>query len=296
MHNPITLDQMKENLDFFHKMYDTVRLVDPVQKKVIDYRGSSVSKTEEICYHYWKTGKICENCISVRAYRENKSFMKLEQQQDSILVATAIPVMNIEHPIVLELLKDATESMMIGAGDYNIGKPMHQIVSEMNDMVTRDYLTSLYNRRFIDERLPVDIVNATLNRTPLSVLFLDLDGFKSLNDAYGHEAGDNALKAAGAVIQKSIRTGGDWAARYGGDEFFVCLSRTGSAQANVIARRIQDDIGKYVLSLQDRKVHFSVSIGIATMDEKPLTAEELIRLADSEMYAAKKHKQYSDYQ
>ncbi len=77
MPEKINLNKLQKNLDFFKKMYDCVRLVDPVNKKVIEYRNGSTSETSEICYGYWGNGFICENCISVRAYREKKKFYEI---------------------------------------------------------------------------------------------------------------------------------------------------------------------------------------------------------------------------
>ncbi len=291
----ISLNQLEDNLDFFHKMYDSVRLVDPVYKKVIDYRNSQVQHTKELCYNYWGNGKICDNCISIRAYQENKSFIKLEKSEEAILMVTSLPILNADRPVVLELLKDATDSMLMGSGDYNVGEVLHRVIKEMSDMVIRDPLTSLYNRRFIYDRLPVDIVKATLNQLPLSVCFIDLDNFKTLNDTYGHETGDQAIQAVSAVFKELIRSENDWPARYGGDEFLLCFNNTDEEQAHRIMERIQDRIGKLSFTARGEFVSLSISAGIVTMTDVPMTAEEIIRSADQRMFEAKKNKKkYTD--
>ena len=73
----ISLDEIKDKLDFFNKMYDAVRLIDPLEKKVLEYRNSDLTEIEgaDPCYGYWENGKICDNCISIRAYLENRSFV-----------------------------------------------------------------------------------------------------------------------------------------------------------------------------------------------------------------------------
>lgn len=287
----ISLNELEDKLDFFHKMYDIVRLVDPTHKKVIDYRGSSISETQEVCFDYWGKGKICENCISMRAFQEDKSFVKLEKSEDTIMLVTAIPILNSKRPVVLELLKNATDSMLIGSGDYNEGQLMNYFVKEMTDMLVREPLTALYNRRFVNERLPVDIINATLNSFSLSVCFIDLDHFKSLNDLNGHEAGDWAIKAVSDVITKHIRPESDWVARYGGDEFLICFNNTDEKGAYEIVEQIQKSIEKIPLDFQMESDHLTISFGIKTMEEIPMTAEELINYADQEMYIAKRNKE-----
>ncbi len=286
----LSLDDIKDKLDFFSKMYDAVRLVDPAHKKVLDCRDESLAGTPEVCYDYWGNGKICDNCISIRAHQENRSFVKLEKNRKAVLLVTAIPIEHTDTPAVLELLKNATDTMLIGSGDYNEGEMFNRYVREINDMIVRDSLTSLYNRRFVDERLPVDIIEAALNRLPLSLCFMDLDNFKSINDLYGHQTGDLAIKAVGDLIMKNIRFEHDWAARYGGDEFLLCLNNTGKEQAYAVAERIEKGIEKISLDFH-RGAGLAISYGIETMQETPLTAQELIRRADQNMYKAKEIKQ-----
>ncbi len=288
MSERMTLRQLEKNLSFFHQMYDAVRLVDPVRKRVLECREGGTAGTAEICYDYWKNGKICENCISVRAHQDHKSYMKLEQNPEVIMLVTALPVESSEKPVVLELLKNATDSLMVGTGEYNDGQDMRKAVSDINRMVVKDHLTSLYNRRFVDERLPADIVRATVRSRPLSVIFMDLDRMKAINDTYGHAAGDDALKHVADAVRSCIRAEADWAARYGGDEFLICLNGIGGDEARRIAERIRSRIETVGIPDRDEKIRVSVSFGIQAMAGTPLTAEEMIRMADRNMYAAKK--------
>lgn len=287
----ISLNELEDKLDFFHKMYDTVRLVDPTYKKVIDYRGSSIIGTQEICYNYWGDGKICNNCISMRAHHEDKSFVKLEKTEDAIMLVTAIPIVNSKSPVVLELMKNATDSMLVGSGNYNEGELLHRFVKEMEEVIVREPLTSLYNRRFVNERLPVDIINATLNHLPLSVCFIDLDHFKSINDLNGHEAGDQAIKTVSDEIKKHIRPERDWVARYGGDEFLICFNNTDEKEAYEIVEQIQNSIERIPIDIQMESEHLSISYGIKTMRDIQMTAEELISFADQEIFKAKRNKE-----
>lgn len=288
MSEQFTLGRLEKNLAFFNKMYDAVRVVDPVLKQVVECRGSEEGETDDKCYDYWKNGKICDNCISVRAYHDNRSFIKLEQSLEVIMMVTALPVESAGKPTVLELLKNATDSMLIGSGDYNDGYLMRNMVSEINDMVIKDQLTSLYNRRYVDDRLPVDIVRTTIEKWPLSVIFMDVDNLKNINDTHGHAVGDLALKEVGNVILNCIRTDSDWSARYGGDEFLICLNNTSYVEAYHIAERIRINIAKIFIPEQDGSARLTASLGIHTMQGSKLTAEEIINFADRKMYEAKK--------
>lgn len=284
----IRLDDLKENLDFFHKMYDAVRLVDPVQKKVLEYRGCGVGKTDRLCYDYWKNGAICDNCISVRAHYDDKSYIKLEHNKDAVMLVTAIPIEKAGEAVVLELLRNATDTMMVGTGDYNNGQAIRDVVNNINSMVVKDHLTSAYNRRFVDERLPVDLVHATLARQPLSVIFADIDNMKRINDTYGHVVGDLALKHAADAMQGRLRTEADWVARYGGDEFLICLNNAHPDETRRVAERIRSDIADIRLPVRDGSISLTVSLGVQTTSDQKHTAQELIHMADEKMYRAKK--------
>lgn len=286
----ITLDEIKDKLDFFHKMYDAVRLIDPLHKIVMDYRNSSMVPTNEICYHYWGNNKICDNCISIRSYNEDRSLVKMEKHIDVVLLVTAIPITDVGQPAVLELFKNVTDTMFIGEGDYNKGEMLTEYVKEITNAIVKDPLTSLFNRRYIDERLPADIVESTLAHKPLSVCFIDLDNFKAINDFYGHEAGDLAIKTVGEIILRNLGYENAWTARYGGDEFLICLNGIKEEEAHLIMEQIQKDAENIPIGMENKSMKLSLSFGIKTMDETPITATEMIRDADEKMYLAKKQK------
>lgn len=164
-------------------------------------------------------------------------------------MVTAVPIEDPKMPIVLELLKNASDTMLIGLDNYKDGKPV--IVSEMNDMVIKDQLTSLFNRRFIDDRLPVEIIRATIAKSPLSIIFFDVDDLKGINDTFGHSAGDLALNEVGRIISAGIRNDTDWAARYGGDEFLICLNKTDYDEAYQIAERIRRSVEEVIIPIEN---------------------------------------------
>lgn len=159
----------------------------------------------------------------------------------------------------------------------------------MNQQIFEDSLTSLKNRRFINERLPTDIEKAAMEDWPLSIIFMDIDYLKDINDMYGHKIGDYLLKEVGSAISSCIRDKMDWAARYGGDEFLICLNNADSKRAEIVADRICDNIENIKLPIND-SIKLTVSTGIHTMKGRKLTAEELIHEADKKMYKVKKTK------
>jgi diguanylate cyclase (GGDEF)-like protein len=150
-----------------------------------------------------------------------------------------------------------------------------------------DDLTRLYNSRYLNLVLRRETKRASRSGRPLSLLFIDLDGFKLVNDTYGHLSGSRALVEAGAIIRGCARET-DVVARFGGDEFSVILPDTGSEGAVAVASRIRDRIGSHgFLAADGLAVPLTASIGVATLPDVAASAEELIRAADTAMYRVK---------
>jgi diguanylate cyclase (GGDEF)-like protein len=150
-----------------------------------------------------------------------------------------------------------------------------------------DDLTGLYNSRYLNLVLRRESKRASRSGRPLSLLFIDLDGFKQVNDTHGHLAGSKALVEAAVIIRGSARET-DVAARFGGDEFSVILPDTGRDGAVSVAERIRDRINACVFLASDGlSIHLTASIGVATLPDVAASAEELLRAADVAMYRVK---------
>ena len=150
-----------------------------------------------------------------------------------------------------------------------------------------DDLTRLYNSRFLNQVLKRETKRAVRSARPLSVLFLDLDGFKQVNDHHGHQAGSKCLVEAAAVIRGCARET-DVVARFGGDEFSLILPDTGPEGALSVASRIQERLhAATFLESDGLAVRLTASIGVATLPNAAETAEDLLRAADIAMYKVK---------
>ena len=150
-----------------------------------------------------------------------------------------------------------------------------------------DDLTQLYNSRYLSQVLRRETKRASRSGRPLSLLFIDLDGFKSINDSHGHLYGSRALVEAAGVIRASARET-DIVARFGGDEFALVLPDTGSDGAVFVGERIREKIAAWsFLEGDGLSIGLTVSVGVATLPDVAASAEQLIQAADEAMYAVK---------
>jgi diguanylate cyclase (GGDEF)-like protein len=150
-----------------------------------------------------------------------------------------------------------------------------------------DDLTKLFNSRYLNVYIGREIKRCKRHGIPLSIIFLDLDGFKSVNDQHGHLAGSRTLTEVGGILAEAVRES-DILARYGGDEFVVVLPETPPAGALVIAERIRRAIAAHpFLRDEGLEARISASFGIASYPDHALTPEGLIQKADQAMYRVK---------
>ncbi|MDR3725070.1 MAG: diguanylate cyclase [Terracidiphilus sp.] len=155
---------------------------------------------------------------------------------------------------------------------------------QMRHFAESDGLTSLLNHRVILDRLRGEVERSLREGTPLSIIMIDLDHFKSINDAYGHMAGDQVLKVVAAILQRSIRSY-DWVGRYGGEEFLLILPGSSFDAAKTRAGQMRIAIKSATIVDGDRTIHVTASFGVAA--GFPATLDAAIRTADQALYRAK---------
>jgi two-component system cell cycle response regulator len=156
------------------------------------------------------------------------------------------------------------------------------------EMAITDALTGLYNRRYMESHLVTLVEQAASRSKPLTVLVLDIDYFKAINDSYGHDAGDDVLREFAIRIRKSIR-GIDLACRHGGEEFVVVMPETDIAVATIVAERLRRRIASEPFLIQQgaRSVEVTISIGIAGLGGAD-NAASVLKRADQALYRAKR--------
>ncbi len=163
---------------------------------------------------------------------------------------------------------------------------LHQMISRQ---AYSDTLTGLPNRRALDERLEEEVLSARRNNYSFAVVMMDLDGFKDVNDTYGHSTGDDVLRLVFSQMARGVRNT-DFLARYGGDELTLILTQSDMSSARIVSEKIVDGMKKLKFILPDKKkLKLGISGGIAIYPVHARNGPDLLRAADTALYQAKKH-------
>lgn len=167
-------------------------------------------------------------------------------------------------------------------------KKLKDINQKLKNLAETDELTKINNRRSFIKKLSNYIELSKRNDSPLSLLSIDIDFFKSVNDTYGHQVGDEVLKLFTETVKTSLRKV-DIFGRIGGEEFAICLQNTPLETAKTIADKILKNVAKTPLITKDnQKINITISIGLCEL-KKHMNINELLRQADEELYKAKEH-------
>jgi two-component system, cell cycle response regulator len=239
-------------------------------------------------------------------------------EMDGVELCKAVRNLQLDGYVYALLLtaRDSKEHIITGldagADDYLV-KPVHEpeLVARLNAgrrilalehslraanqqnriLSITDALTGAYNRRYMMEQLPRELERCRRYGNPLSVIMCDIDHFKQLNDAQGHEAGDDILQQFVARVQRSIRTNSDWVARYGGEEFVIVLPETDHTGGLYVAEKIRAIIASSPFLTRAGHAEVTASFGVASSaaqgPDLTLKFDTLIRTADECLYKSK---------
>ncbi len=282
------LKEMLDKMAVFEKAFDKGRLIDPIKRKVLDIKDNKIIDSGNDCFEFWEKKDVCDNCIAMRAYSENDTFIKIEYSKEEIYVLTAIPVEIEGRIVVVELLKKATNSITFGSDQQELKADIHKMIDNLNNVALKDSLTGIYNRRYMNERMPVDIKNEELSGNSITIIMADLDLFKHINDTYGHLNGDCVLRSFAEILQNGLKRSNDWVARYGGEEFLICMPGADLKLSMETAERMRQALEETEMDCGGFRFRITASFGVfSTIPGAETTMFDMIENADKMLYEAK---------
>lgn len=200
---------------------------------------------------------------------------------------TPVGVLLVSSPHVGAFGPDDEQALSLFADELSTAIANARAYDAQREAALRDDRTGLYNHRYFREVLERELANAERHRTPLSLLLIDLDDLKGINDRYGHDVGDAVIERI-AMLMTRERRRTDVAARIGGEEFALLLPETARADALEIAERLRADAALEMVALSGVTIGFTFSVGVATFPDSAGDAASLRRAADIAMYEAKR--------
>src|SRR4029450_8007037 len=229
-------------------------------------------------YVIWDLGRIIARMGSIMA--SETAISGFERRRDEVGT-----LMSSFNKMLLTIEQQAAEINTFATRLDAAYKELESTNARLKETSFKDEVTGLYNRRFFSLRLEEELSRYRRFNHPVSVVLLDLDGFKAVNDEFGHTVGDDTLGEVAQILMKHSR-GINVVSRYGGDEFAVLLVETSKAGARLYADRIREVVSKDPFA--PGKV-ITASFGVASLpDDEAGTAEDLFRAADEALYAAKR--------
>ena len=185
---------------------------------------------------------------------------------------------------------DAQDLQFLSVIGYQMAASLKhfQRFSSIKNIAIYDTLTNLYNRRYFEERLEVEAQKSFFSDTSLSLVMVDIDHFKRVNDTFGHTEGDRVLCEIASLLKTSVRKN-DTVARYGGEEFILILPEAGLEESSMISERIRRLVENTPFEVGQAQINLTVSLGISNFpSHQARTKEELIKMADLALYDAKR--------
>ena len=240
--------------------------------------------------------KIANNLDNVAAKVSNKvenssnlydeSFAKINE-----IDLSDINISNIKSPILKEIDKIKHINLSLKS-ELDVARAslekQKSIIGKIKEQAVKDTLTDLYSRKYMNESLKIHLYNFKRYKRVFSILMIDLDDFKMVNDTYGHVAGDIVLANFARILKKSMRKS-DICIRYGGDEFIVILAETDEKQAIAVADKIKESVSSVKFKFNDKEFKISISTGVTGVKNDD-TIESILERVDKALYEDKFNK------
>lgn len=280
------------SLRIFHSIPAGVVIIDPQNHKIVDANKAALKAFGK---SRWRViGKVCHKflCPAEEGFCPITDLGQDIDSSERLLVKNwgkTVPVLKTVVPIMLDGKQRLLEIFFDISDRKDLERRLRDAYAQQENLANYDLLTGVLNRRAVSKHAEAEL-NRAERGGALSLVMLDIDHFKKINDTHGHPAGDEVLKTIARTISNSVRPY-DWVGRWGGEEFLVVLPNTSIVEAGDVAERLRKAVGSSKVRLADgRELGFAASFGITSTSlaqGKYPKLEELVKQADDALYRAK---------
>lgn len=290
------IHKIKDAIEYMEPFFDVVRLVDTRQTKVMSFSSKNNSITEDhICYKIWNKQERCPNCTSMEALIAGKQKEKYEFRGDEVYHVASKPIKVIDekgeaYEIVLEIVNGISDNTIfekLGISEDK-GKTTIELIADAYRKIYEDALTSVYNRRYLDEFRFLYHNNDQVS-SKVAFIMIDLKEFKKINDTMGHETGDRILVEVASVFKENVCKK-DSVIRLGGDEFVIILVDCEEEQVISKMELLRNEVKKVHLGYQEQ-IQVDIDWGYSYTEDFRISRDYLdimLKQADEAMYIMKK--------
>ncbi len=274
------LESLKKRYD---PLYEQIRIVDFTKR--VTYALNPQNELE------WKPcNLLCrfkDYCFCSKVLNENRKITRLEFYEGKSYIICGFPIQHNNRQLVVELTERIDGSQIFENSEEHSIRDITSIIEGMNQMIITDDMTGLFNRRYITQKLPLDLVHSYYRKRTIAVIMADIDKFKEVNDLYGHDVGDQVLINFSSLLKNSIKGSSGWVARYGGEEFLLVMQNLNDRNIEVIIHQIKEQIELTRFESISPAINLTCSFGVVVCDGHTGHYEKLIRIADQCLLKAK---------
>ena len=276
-------DEIKEKLSFIENLYDNIRIINPINNKVFDIKSENLNILEGQCYDIWKRGKVCDNCISMQAYNEKETCVKIESYTNKVILIIANPIYIKGHLYVVEILKDISNEAI--EDNYNLD--IDNNLEKFNENVMKDKLTGFYNRKYINQILPVDINNSIIEEYPLSLIIIEIENLNSIEEKFGTDIKKDIFKNICNKMKHINIEGLSWIALYDEKQIFIELKYIDKNKAIKICVKIIYILKSNLRTYDSLEIGVNFNFGVyCTIDQK-IQSNNFIEEINKKLFRAK---------
>jgi two-component system cell cycle response regulator len=280
------VEQIIDRLSIFNNLYDSIRVVDPISKKVIGFDKNKDCNLDGTCFDFWNREDYCTNCISMRAYNYKDTYIKLEYKDERVFLVIA-SLITIDHKqYIVELLKDITSNNTILKNGELVSN-LEKFINEINSKAVLDKVSGVFSKNYLMERLPIELKESIEKNQSLSAIALDIDLFSQVNQSYGYKAGDKLLSELGKLLMDNVDRENSWISRYGGDKFLILVRNLAFQDCCSLGESIRKIIETGNFVWEKNVIKVTASMAIIELGNSVIGINQLLHIIKDSMHEAK---------